>query len=1420
MHYLGQLPDLPLPHTGGPRLRTRRKPLAQIVLCQGCCCGQTERGLPAVPLDWLKPLWKSEKLNKIVQLTVSGCLGPCDLPNVCCIATPQEQAWYGRLTTQEDYAVLLHWARRCRDRGELVPLPTELEHLRFERWPGNDEAEPVHLIAQDPADIILLTAADTEVLTWSVAAGQLPDGFPSIRALNLDRLRDPRVFDAYLDDVLQESRVLVVRLLGGLGYWREQLEQIRLLALTHDIALVCLPGDAQPDAELAALGTVPLPVADRVFRYCIEGGVHNAAAMLRYLSDTLLGTTFGYEPPAALTEIGIYHPDHAGVLDLETWQQRFRVPERATVGIVFYRAHWVTGNLAPVDALVRALEARGLNALALFGPHLAAVLESGMLPAGLIDVLITTTSFSITPPARSASEGGHGRSRCGLVELDVPVLQAILCSSSENVWAANIAGLAPRDLAMNVALPEFDGRIITTAVSFKHTLAHDPILQTEVVRYQPRADRIGHVADLARNWARLRQTPNARKKVAILLANYPSKNARVGNAVGLDTPASLHALLLALRAAGYDTGAQLPTDGQALIEALIAASIQDPEFATAEAHTRSPGWVTEAEYRTWLAQCPASAANGIAAHWGKPEQSLQFHSGGFPIPGLVFGNIFVGIQPARGYDQDPAAVYHSPDLQPPPYYLAFYRWLRDGFGAQAVLHLGKHGNLEWLPGKGSALSAACYPEVMLQDLPHIYPYIINNPGEGTQAKRRAAAVIVDHLIPPMTRADTYGELRQLEHLLDEYYTVQGLDPGKAPLILERIGRLVEQAQLYHDLECEQPPTAEQLPALLSRMDGYLCEIKEAQIRDGLHILGRLPEGDLLTDLLFSLVRLNNGDVPGLPRALAHDLGLDYTALTRDLAAAAPSSICSLQFALPSCRTCGDVVEALNGLARRLIQECRQTGQPETILINGSAPLEKTQACLRFLWHVLWPRLERCHQEIDHVLTALAGRFVPPGPSGAPTRGTADVLPTGRNFYSLDVRAIPTPTAWRVGWAAADALLQRHRERTGAYPESVALVVWGTSNMRTGGDDIAEILALLGVRPRWDEANRRVVGIEAIPLVELGRPRIDVTARISGLFRDAFPNLVRLLNEAVALVARLEEPIDRNHVRAHIARDTAMLSSEYRVSGTECKTQESSPGSAPGTRDSVLSVQEAARLAGLRIFGSKPGAYGAGLLPLIDSRNWQTAADLAEVYLAWSSYSYTGATDDGREERAAFRLRLAQTEVVAQNQDNREHDLFDSDDYFQFHGGLIAAVRTLTGTAPAAYLGDTSQPDAVRARTLREEACRVFRSRVVNPRWLAGVMRHGYKGAVEMAATVDYLFGYDATAEVLDDWMYERLAAAYLFDDTVHAFLRRSNPWAERAMIERLLEAAARGLWEQPDQATLSRLQELHGGNEAWLESGP
>jgi cobaltochelatase CobN len=1367
MHMPGQPADVPLPHAGGPGLRTRRRALAQIVLCQGCCCGRSDRGMPVVPLDWLKPLWKSERLNATVQLTVSGCLGPCDLPNVTCVVTPTEQTWFGRLSTREDYAVLVDWARRCKAAATLLPLPADLDHLRFDRWAVGEP--PARRIAQDPADLLLLTAVDTDLAAWSAALGRLPDGFPTVRALNLDRLRDRAVRDAYLDEVVQDARAVLVRPLGGLGYWREPLDELLVLARTHAIALAVVPGDDRPDAALLPYNTVPPAVADAAWRYCAAGGVANAASLLCSLADAMLGTAFRAEPPRPLPVTGLYHPDAGpdGLLDAACWDARFGGSSRPVAGVAFYRAHWAAGNLAAVDALVRALELHGFAVRAAFGPDLGTLADTGLLPPAGLDVLITTTNFR-TAAGPNAST------------FDCPVLQAVLASSGENAWAANPAGLPPRDLAMSVALPELDGRLITTAVAFKSSAEHDSQLQSPVPRHRARPDRVEFVAELARRHARLRHTPNEAKCIAVIVGNYPSKNARLGNAVGLDTPASLHALLTAMRDAGYDLGPDpLPPDGQTLFEQLVAASVQDAEFATAEAFLHAPGWADGADVRRWLDALPEATRLAVERQWGGPEASPLWvpERGGFPVPGLRFGNVFVGVQPSRGYDQDPSAVYHSPDLPPPPFYVAFYAWLRERFAADAVVHLGKHGNLEWLPGKGCALSDACFPEAVLGPLPVVYPFIVNDPGEGTQAKRRSAAVVVDHLVPPMTDAGVYADLRELEGLMDEYARAADLDPAKRPRLLVRIAEVVANAELHRDLDRDTPPTPDEMPALLPRLDGYLCDIKAAQIRDGLHILGRTPDGEQLVGLALALVRQRQGGVLGLAEAVAADGGLPV---------------------FPPPPQGGREQDKEAGYLRHLVEEALANRAPADA---GPA----TRRTLAFLADTVLQRLRRTPDEIAHVIRALDGRFVPPGPSGAPTRGRCDVLPTGRNFFSLDVRGVPTPTAWEVGRAAAAALLERHRERTGGYPESVAMVAWGTSNMRTGGDDIAEVLALLGVRPRWDGPGGRVVGLDAVPLAELGRPRIDVTLRISGLFRDAFPHLVRLVNDAVALVCGLDEPLDRNFVKANAVRDAARLT---HATGGE------------------MPEAEAERLARLRVFGSKPGAYGAGLLPLIDGRNWQTTDDITEVYLTWGSYAYTGtdAADahgepaiDGREERTAFRLRLASTDVVLQNQDNREHDIFDSDDYFQFHGGLVTAVTKLSGKPPEAYLGDTSRPESPAARTLREEALRVFRSRVVNPRWLAGVMRHGYKGAGEMAATVDYLFGYDATTNVVEDWMYERLAAAYLFDAAVSDWLRRVNPWAERAMTERLLEAADRGLWGAAPE-TLDRLRGLYEANEAGLES--
>ena len=788
---------------------------------------------------------------------------------------------------------------------------------------------------------------------------------------------------------------------------------------------------------------------------------------------------------------------------------------------------------------------------------------------------------------------------------------------------------------------------------------------------------------------------------------------------------------------------------------------------------------------------------------------------------LRFGHVVLMIQPPRGFGENPVAIYHDPDLPPSHHYLAAYRWLAEEFRADAVVHLGKHGTLEWLPGKGLGLSAECAPDAVLGDLPLVYPFIVNDPGEGTQAKRRGHAVIVDHLVPPMARADTYGEMAKLEQLLDEYATVAALDPDKLPTLRAQIWSLIEAAHLHQDLGVDAQPGSAEFDDFVLHIDGYLCEVKDAAIRDGLHILGAAPAGEALVNLVLVILRAPQlwsarwGALPGLRAALGLPEGApapsappvsptSYAPPASPTSSASPIpstlprlSASSTPSALPTPFASSARVETdhYERVARELIEAMAAAGWDATRApeiasrILATSPdqsrVRAVQQVLEFACTEVVPRLNATSGEIDAVLHALDGGYVPAGPSGSPTRGLVNVLPTGRNFYSVDPKAIPSRTSFQTGLALADSLIARHLADEGEYPRCVGLTVWGTSAMRTQGDDIAEVLALIGCRPRWDEASRRVTGFEVLPLAELGRPRIDVTLRISGFFRDAFPHVIALLDDAIAVVATLDEPLESNYLRAHALADQARHG-DWRRATT-------------------------------RIFGSKPGAYGAGLLPLIDARNWRDDADLAEVYAVWGGYAY-GRGLDGVDARPDMEGAFRRIAVAAKNIDTREHDIADSDDYFQYHGGMVAMVRSLTGRNPAAYIGDSAVPDAPKTRTLAEETRRVFRSRVVNPRWIAAMRRHGYKGAFELAATVDYLFGYDATAGVVPDWMYEQLAASYVFDEETRSFMRQSNPWALRGITERLLEAASRGLWEAPDAKTLDQLRQVYLDMEGDLES--
>ncbi|AGA25966.1 cobaltochelatase, CobN subunit [Singulisphaera acidiphila DSM 18658] len=1257
---------------------------------------------------------------------------------------------------------------------------------------------------------VFLTTADTEIQALAAAVRRLPDDFSVVRARNPNELQTAEALDRFIADDLPAARAVVVRVLGGRPYFADGFERLSRECKTRGIPFVALPGEAGLDPELTSLCHAPLPLVTQVLEYFTQGGLQNLVNLLKCLSDNVLLTGLGYEPPSPLPRDGLYLPDAPDGLSLAAWRERIHRPDRPTVGILFYRAHWMAQNLAPIDALVRKVDELGGNPLPIFCYSLKDDPDQdGGVPSVFreyliddqgqahVDVLISTLSFTVA----NLSDGTHTEATGAVVDLlerlDVPVLQAVLCSSSSAEWEANSAGMTPRDIAMNVVLPEFDGRINTVAISFKEEGQFDERLGTTIKAYVPKADRVDYVARLALNFARLRRTANAEKRVAILFGNYPTKNARIGNGVGLDTPASVMNLLRSLKDAGY-TVDNLPEDGDALMHQLIDGCTNDEEFLTDEQLRNAVGHVSLATYNGWFNELPETSRRAMIDQWGQPLGEVGRIDDSVAIPGLIFGNVFVGIQPPRGFGADPMAIYHSPDLPPTHHYLAYYRWLRDEFGALAVLHMGKHGNLEWLPGKATALSEECYPEIMLSTLPNFYPYIINNPGEGTQAKRRAHAVIVDHLVPPMTQAETYDDLARLEQLLDEYYRMASLDPSKLPYITQQIWTIVTKNNLERDLKVDRCPEAEEFDAFLQEIDGYLCELGDAQIRDGLHIFGQAPQGEQRVGLIAAMMRLDNGEVPSLRKAWARSFALDPDWLFQDLGSPVDQEIIDgldeAVFTGKSDRavwTRGDIVDQID------LQIHHGISEAIGLIDSSSAPVSQSDEVAvsnRFVRDEIIPRLDRTTDEVTNTVRGLAGRFVPAGPSGAPTRGMARILPTGRNFYSIDIHTIPTETAWKVGTQAADRLIEKYQaENDGEFPKSVGIVVWGTSTMRTHGDDIAEILHLMGCRPVWIPESRRLSGIELVSLAELGRPRIDVTVRISGFFRDAFPNVVALIDRAVELVAAADEADDQNFLRRHVRREEQALAAKG------------------------VAVDQAARQARYRVFGSKPGSYGAGLLNLIDERNWKNDADLAEVYINWGSYAYT-AKEHGVAASEPFKRRLSQVTVAVQNQDNREHDIFDSDDYFQFHGGMIAAIRALTGENPAAYFGDTSNPDNVRVRDLADEARRVFRSRVVNPKWIASVMRHGYKGAFEMAATVDYLFGYEATAQVIDDWMFEDVSKAYLLDPKVQEFLQEKNPWALRTMAERLIEAVDRGFWESPNPETVEALKELYLRNETVLES--
>ncbi len=990
-----------------------------------------------------------------------------------------------------------------------------------------DETVEALDLGQTPADIVFLSFSDSDLNALARAYDGLPEPKPSLRIASLAALRHPFSVDLYLERVCARAKMVVARVLGGADYWRYGVDELSALARRSDLKLALLPGDRRRDARLDEASTLDPGAVLQIWRYFDEGGPENMRACLAFLASQI-GATTRAPPPVPVSAFGRFD-----AACLKAGQGAARAL------IVFYRSIYLANDLEPIEALAQALHDKGFAVTSVFVTSLkdeAALAPLRAFLAGRsFDVVLNATAFSAR---MDMSEG------TALDTLDAPIMQIVLAGVSLDAWRGSQRGLGPSDLAMHVALPEIDGRILTRAISFKEPSPRDAHTEFAAVAHRPLADRVEFTAELARRWASLRRKPPSDKHLACVLPDYPARGGRTGYAVGLDTPASAIAISETLRAAGYDVADGL--DAPSLIAALAEGPLQAA--------------LTLAEYEAELASTPADFRQSLFAAWGDPADDRDAIDGAFQFRFVRLGKLIVTVQPDRGDAFSRKGDYHNLNLPPRHAYVAFYFWLTRKENVDAIVQLGAHGTLEWLPGKAVALSESCAPEVLLGSTPVVYPFIVNNPGEAAQAKRRISAVTIGHLTPPLIAAGSHGATLELEGLFDEFAEAQALDPRRAraiaALILERGG----ESGLLKECAADDKPPEDALVAL----DAWLCDLKEMRIGDGLHVFGRSPEG---------------ADGFALPSPVGEGSGV------RDSHPA-------------------DVVGHL--------------------LPDGEGLSERVAACGA--------------AESLGLLRALGGQFVPPGPAGAPARGRLDVLPTGRNLYAIDPRSAPTRNAWEIGRRAAEEIVKRYAQDHGEWPKRIVLDLWGSATMRTGGDDLAQAFALIGCRPTWDAASTRVNGFEVLPLAMLGGSRVDVTLRISGLFRDVFPSQIALFAAAVRAVAALEESAEDNP---------------------------------------LAGLQSAAR-----IFGAAPGSYGVGLGARIARGEWTDRSELAETYLAATSHAYDG-EGEAREAAAEFRTRVAGAEAFVHVQDLPGQDALDADAFAEHEGGFAAAAAE-TGANPALY----------------------------------------------------------------------------------------------------------------------------------------
>ena len=1085
--------------------------------------------------------------------------------------------------------------------------------------------------------------------------------------------------------------------------------------------------------------------------------------------------------------------------EAEEYLERAAETEKLVIAVIVHEHLLKRNNMEMPDALYEKIIQKGAFPLMLvtnilppdttLGYSFEDALAHYITPYA--DAVINTTGMSVSVLA-FPGDGSAAREQSVFEPVNLPVFQAMQTYYDREQWEASLAGLDNMMLSCCVYQPEFDGQLITFPVCTRE-LIKTPY--GAVHRFMPIEERIEKLVSLACNYGKLRHIPAREKKVAVIFHNMPPRNDTIGCAFGLDTPETVYRLVEELKREGVFLDFDF-ADGQDIIQRIIKGLSNDTRWLPeSEMKQRSADRIPGELYRKWFDSFSEKVQKELTKDWGNPPGSFMAVDGEILVPGIINGNIFIGLQPPRAVEEQAEAAYHSTDLVCPHHYLAYYQWIEKVFGANVIVHVGTHGTIEWLPGKEIAMSKDCYPDLAIGCLPHLYIYNIAVTGEGMQAKRRTFAGLLGHLIPAMQQSGVYGELEDVDEKVGEYYRVVKEEPQKREVLAKEIWNLAERLHLNEDIGFLEEPDGDGMDSFVEKLHLWIGRLKSSEVRDGLHIFGEAPQGERQKELCRLLVRVPNGDVPSIRQALGSFYGLDAD-LLMDQPERLHDSGCTNQMILEKLDQEADILfERLQetDFAPKSVEKVIGELAIKTELEEKSRQVfkEPLRKCLNLVCREIAPNLRRTTQEMDYFRKGMNGEFLVPGPSGNPSRGNAAILPTGRNFYSVDPGTIPCRAAWKIGCTLADQMLAREEKEKGKLPESVAIVVYAGDTMKTRGDDLGEILWLLGIRPVWLGNTDRVIDLEVIPLEELGRPRIDVTLRISGLFRDTFPNLIERIEDAVNMVAALEEPPEMNFLRKHIQEELEELV------------------------EKGYTREQAYDRASARIFGCPPGTYGAGVDTLINSRQWESTEDLGNIYIRYSGHAY-GRKLHGEAWGEQFAKRLSKTTVTIKNEPSVELDMLDSDDFYVYHGGLIAAVRTASKEKPSSYSASTADTSHIETLTVNEDTARIMRSRIQNPKWIEGLKKHGYKGAQEISSMVDIVFGWDATSDNISDWMYDGIMEQFLQKEENRKWMEEVNPWAVHQIAERLLEANQREMWNT-SRENLDELREIYQNTEGEIE---